>query len=411
MRIEVAGPDDFPAAVWPALNVFGMTRLDAEGFEEFRYHYDDCHVIGVRDGNDWVATLGGYDFDLTVPGGGAVPANGVTIAGVLPTHRRRGILTALMERLLDDSAAAGQPVAILLASEASIYPRYGYGVAAQYLTETFDPRHVHFRDDVPDHGTFRLVADRSEATAMAEAVWDLYRPTRPGLTSRRPWTWENFRRDPEGERDGATPWNWVVHCDRSGEPDGYVVYRMKEEERAGLPAGSLRVAELIAPSADVEAALLRYLCGVDLIRTVELSKRPVDEPLQWRLTDQRQLVVTELSDYLWLRILDVPATMSARTYGTTDSFVLQVDDPFRPESGGTFRLVTSPAGASCERVDPTDGRPDLAMDTSALASLVLGTVAPTVLAAAGRIAAETAVLIRADACFRFGLAPFNLTDF
>lgn len=414
IEIEVAGPDDFSAAIWPALNVFGMTGLTDEHRARFRIHYDDCRLLGVREHEEWVATLGEYPFELTVPGGRTVPASGVTMAGVLPTHRRRGILTALMRRLLDDAVAKGWPVAVLLASEASIYPRYGYGVATQYARWKVDPRHATFPAHVPDDGSFRLVADPAEATALAEQVWERYRVSRAGLTTRRAWTWEDFRIDLADDRDGMSTWNWVVHHAADGRPDGYAVYRMKLDEGDALPVGSLSVLELVSPSPVVEAALFRFLCGVDLVRTVDLRYRPVDDPLRWQLTDRRQLVIEELNDFLWLRVLDVPATLSARTYGTTDTFVLDVDDPFRPASGGRFRLATRPDGAACERVEraAVDGSPvDLTMDTSSLASLVLGTVSPSVLAASGRIEAAPEVLGRADACFATGLAPFALTDF
>lgn len=412
IRIDVAGPEDFPAAVWPAVNVFGMVGLTEQQLDRFRYHYDDCRIIGVREGDEWVATLGDYPFDLTMPGGSTVPASGVTMAGVLPTHRRRGILTALMRQLLDDAEAKGWPVAILLASEASIYPRYGYGVASQYARWKVDPRHADLAVDQPSEGSFRLVADRTEATALAEVVWEQFRTTRAGLTTRRSWTWEDFRTDPEDERDGMTAWNWVVHLDAQGRPDGYAVYRMKEEERDALPVGALSVRELVSPSPVVESALFRFLCGVDLVRTVDLRFRPIDDLLRWQLADRRQLVMEELNDFLWLRVLDVAATLSARTYGTTDELVLQVEDPFRPQSGGCFRLAASPDGGSCSRSDLADeGDADLTMDTSALASLVLGTVPASVLAAAGRIVADAGVLARADACFSSGPAPFSLTDF
>lgn len=409
MDIRLAGPDDFPDSVWPALNVFGMVGLSDEHVERFRVHMDDCRLLGVRDDGEWVASLGDYPFELTLPGGATVRAAGVTMAGVLATHRRRGILTALMRRLLDDTVDRGWPVAILLASEASIYPRFGFGVASQYARWKVDPRHAELAAAPPVGGRLRLVADRREATDLAAGVWERYRTTRPGLTTRRPWTWSDFRTDPEHEREGMSAWNWVVHLDESGVADGYAVYRMKEEERHALPVGSLSVREVVSPSPTVETALFRYLCGVDLVREVDLRYRPVDDHLRWQLVDRRQLVIDELNDFLWLRVLDVAATLSARTYGTTDDLVLAVEDPFRPASGGLFHLAASPEGATCTRVDHGDA--DLAMDTSALGSLVLGTVPASVLAAAGRVAGSAAAVARADACFSSGPAPFSLTDF
>ena len=415
IEIEAAGPDDFPAAIWPALNVFGMTGLSDEELEQFRYHYDEVRVLGVRDGDDWVATIGDIAFELTVPGGAALPAAGVTIAGVLPTHRRQGILTALMAKLLDDTVERGWPVAILLASEASIYARFGYGVASRFQKVKVDPRHVNLRTSPDDNGSLRLVSDKVEATRLAAVAWDNYRSTRPGLTSRADSTWEDFRRDLEGDRDGASGWNWVIHFDAEGEADGYAVYRMKEEEREALPAGSLKVQELVAATTAVEISLFRFLCTVDLVRSVEFAYRPVDDPLLWLFEDHRQYVVTQLSDFLWLRVIDVATTLAARTYGTTDEFVLEVDDQFRPSSGGRFRLSTRPDGATCERIEPGGGDDDyravLAMDSSTLATLTLAAESASTLAAAGRIRASPEALTRADACFRSGPAPFAITDF
>jgi len=409
--IEVAGPDDFPGAIWPALNVFSMVGLTEEHSARFRDHYDDCRILGVRDGGDWVATLGEYQFDLTVPGGATLPASGVTMAGVLPTHRRRGILNALMRRLLDDAVAKGWPVAILLASEASIYPRYGFGVASQYAAWKVDPRHADLAVPVPDDGTMRLVADSGEATRLAAQVWERYRRTRPGLTSRRPWTWGDFVADLADDRDGMTAWNWVVHFAADGEPDGYAAYRTKWIERDAMPAGVLSVQELVSPSPAVESALFRFLCGVDLVRSLNLGFRPVDDPIRWQLTDRRQLVIDELNDFLWLRVLDVAVTLGARTYGSSDDLVLDVTDGFRPESGGRFLLRAGPHEASCERLPSDTTGADLAMDTSTLASLVLGTVTPSVLAAAGRLEASPEAVDRADSVFATGRAPFALTDF
>jgi predicted acetyltransferase len=432
-EIVETGPSDFPAVIWPDLNGFGMVGLDDEKLVEYRTNFADARILGARADGEWVGTIGEYPFELTLPGGAMVPAAGVTWAAVLPTHRRRGVLSALMGRLLDDVAERGWPVATLLASEAGIYPRYGFGVATQYASFRCDPRHAQLRGDsatasspvatAADPPPVRLVADAAQATALAAEVWERYRTTRPGLTTRRPWTWDHLARDPSSERDGFSGWVWAFHRDATGATDGYARYRMKEQERDGLPAGVLRVGELVGLTPAVEADLFTFLCGVDLIRTVELPYRPVDDPLPWRLLDRRQLVVTEMGDFGWLRVLDVAATLATRRYGAVDELVLEVHDGFRPEGSGRYLLRTGPREPEVERLAGSSPAPggyqsltettvDLSLDVADLASLVLGTVAPSVLAAAGRLhARDPEVLARADACFRTGLAPFTNTEY
>jgi predicted acetyltransferase len=432
-EIVVAGPDDFPAVIWPDLNGFGMVGLGEDQLAEYRTNFDDCRLVGAQEGGEWVGTLGRYPFDLTVPGGATLPVAGLTWASVLPTHRRRGILRALMAEALDAAAAGGLPAAVLLASEASIYQRFGFGVATRYESFRFDPRHADLLDPpglggdrAEDRGSgagrLRLVAEPEVAVALAGEVWERYRRTRPGLTTRRPWMWEHLRGDPEYDRDGYSGWVWAFHFDDNGAADGYAHYRMKEEEQHGQPAGRLWVRELVSPSATVEAVLFDFVCGIDLVRTVDLPFRPVDDHLPWRLRNRRELVVAETGDFLWLRVLDVVATLTARHYGAVDELVLEVDDPFRPATAGRYLLRTGPREPECERLTDPSAAPggyesltrssvDVRLDVSALSSLVLGTTTPSVLAAAGRFHAAPDVIARADACFGTGRAPFANTEF
>src|SRR6185503_18593563 len=86
-------------------------------------------ALAAYDGDEPVALTGAYRFDLSIPGG-ELPCAGVTWVGVIPTHRRRGILRDLMRRELEDVHSWGEPIAALWASEAAIYGRFGYGHAA-----------------------------------------------------------------------------------------------------------------------------------------------------------------------------------------------------------------------------------------------------------------------------------------
>lgn len=407
-EIVVAGPEDFPDALGPVLRAFLDNDRSDDRLSDIRLQYDDYRLLAAREDGRWVGDLGEFPFELTVPGGATVAAAGVTMVGVSPTHRRRGILTALMARALDDAAERGDPVAILLASESSIYGRFGYGVASEMATVHVDTAGSAFLGEPEGMDRIRLVDDPAEAIALAGAVWDRHRRWRPGTISRRPWTWELLRRDRPAGRHGGTALFWVAHEDAAGEPDGYAAYRAKEREVMGLPRSSLHVVDLAAVDGEVEAALVRFLCDTDLIHRVHLLRRPVVDPLRWRLRDPRQWVVDEWGDFLWARVLDVPAALSARTYAAPDRLVLEVEDRFRPAGGGRFAVEGGPGGGACA---PTSEAPDLRMEAACLGSLLLGTVPPSVLSGAGRLLGEPDAVRRADAFFASSPGPFNSTTF
>ncbi|QXC63097.1 GNAT family N-acetyltransferase [Aquihabitans sp. G128] len=408
LEIVVPADDDFPAAIRPVLNAFGRPRPTADELADERLHHDDYRLLAARVDGEWVGDVADYPFELTLPGGAAVPAAGVTMVGVLPTHRRQGVTSQLMARLFDDAIDRGEPVAVLLASESSIYGRFGYGVATQIVTALLDTDRSAFLVPPRCGGRVRIEDDAVVASAVAEQVWARHLAWRPGTLTRRPWTWEVLRRDRESWRDGASAYFWAIHEDDDGVADGVAVYRFKDGADRGLARCEVHVADLFAVDAEVEAALVRYLCDIDLVHQVKLELRPVDDPLRWRLVDNRQLVVERLNDWLWARVLDVPAAFSARRYATADRLVVQVDDAFRPASGGRFGIEGGPDGASC--VATTDAA-DLTLGADALGSLLLGTIAPSLLAAAGRVAASPAALGRADAFFASSPAPFSSTRF
>lgn len=407
-EIITAGQADLPDVLTPVLTAFGETRWGDEDWEDEAIQFADYRLLAAKSDDGWVGNVADFPFELTLPGGGVADVAGVTMVGVLPTHRRQGITSALMARLLDDAAARGEAVAVLLASESSIYGRFGFGVATQFHGVHIETAASAFAIDPPDDGHLRLVPDPAEAVRLAEEVWERHRGWRPGTLSRRPWTWELMRRDREKRRDGLSPYFWVVHTDADGTPDGYAAYRLKQSEDHGRPRSVAKVRDLVAVDADVEAMLFRYLCDIDLIHRLEIQVRPVDDPIRWRLRDSRQLVIDEQTDFLWARIIDVAAAMSARRYACDDRLVVDVADAFRPDSGGRFLIEGGPEHATCQR---TDEPVDLALDASALASLLLGTLPTSVLVAAGRIHARPDVVRRADAFFASSPPPFSCTQF
>jgi predicted acetyltransferase len=360
-------------------------------------------ALAVVDGDAIVGTGRLYSMELTVPGLAIVPAAGVSAIAVLPTHRRRGALQVMMGQLLDDAVAAGEPLAILHASEGAIYGRYGFAPATQTIRFEVARREARFRAPPPAART-RLV-DTDEALKVFPEVFDRIRRSRPGAVSRpTPWWPDEYLEFPvSGVR-------FDVLLERDGRPDGYVSYKFQRRwpERAD---GRIVVQELAAASPEAHAALWHYLMSIDLVLTIEARFCAVDDPLPWLLTSPRDAAVTSMDDSLWLRLLDVPAALPARRYGYRGGLVLEVVDEFRPDgnASGRFALEVGGRGVVCTR---TTSRPDLTLGVAELSAAYLGGVRFGTLAVAGRAREHTSgALARADAMFASPRPPHDMTWF
>lgn len=352
-----------------------------------------------------VGVAAAITLDLTVPGGGAVPAAGFTDVGVLPTHRRRGVLTALLARHLEQSLARGEPASVLVAAEGTIYHRFGFGAATLSMAAEIDPRRGAFLGplDTAGAGELRLLR-AEEAAILLPEVYERYRRAQPGEVSRSEAFWDVALREHERARDGVGAAFAVVHEAPDGDVDGYALYRMHEAWPQGLPAFTMDVEEVVTPSPAVRAALWRYLLDVDLVGAVRCWNLAVDDPLRWLLADPRALQVTTVRDMLWLRLVDVAAALSARRYAVAARVVLDV------QQAGRYLLDGSPHGATC-RPCPEQG-PDLSISLADLGAAYLGGVSLSTLARAGRVVEHTrGTLARADTLFRSDPPPHCLTDF
>lgn len=409
-EIRTLAPSELADFIRTVEVAFGHHADEGDIAEEAAITEVDRGLAAVSGGR-LVGTAAALSLELTVPGPVAVATAGVTAVGVLPTHRRRGILTALMARQLDDIAARGEPLAALLAAEGGIYRRYGYGPAVFGLgVEISRERGAFDRHDraVPD-GSMRLLGPE-EAVLLLPEVFEHYRRSRPGEVCRTEGIWESIFADRERWREGAGALFFAVHDEPDGEVSGYTAYRVREQWPNGLPALDLEVVEVVAVTPAAFEAVWRFVLDIDLVRTVTVANMAVDSPLRWLLADARQLRATQLIDVLWVRILDVAAALAARRYQTGGRVVIEVVDPFRPASGGRFELVAEAGGpGTCRR---TDDLADLALPTDVLASAYLGGVSWASLAAAGR-AGELAAgaLARAHAMFATPHAPTCITDF
>ncbi|CAN5848108.1 GNAT family N-acetyltransferase [soil metagenome] len=397
LTIRPVTEEEYPAFVRAVARQFGDDVHD-DDITAYRTVTDLDRTLGAFDGDRIVGTTETISFDMSVPGGGTVSCGGVSAVGVRTTHRRQGLLTALMRRQLDDADDRGEPFTALYASEAPIYGRFGYGPAGPSVSVKA-PRADLGMDPPADPSSVELV-EADEAIRRCPGIYEAVRAQRPGMMSRTDAWWRfAIGRDEERRRRGASARYHAILGDR-----GYATYRIKTGWTDNGPDGTLQVSELIAADGEAEAALWAFLASVDLITTIEAHLRPADDVLPVRLANTAKAKV-EVSEPLYVRLVRVAEALTARAYPITDALVLDVRDPFREANTGRWRLEAGPDGSTCK---PTDDDADLALDVSALAAVSLGGVTWTRLARAGRITAHTpGALARADRLFATALLPWN----
>lgn len=407
LELRPVTEEEFPAVLRADSTAFGIPPPGEEEIADWRGLVEPDRTLAVLDGGHVVATAAAIAFELTLPGLTTIPAAGVSLVAVVPTHRRRGLLRRLMARQLEDVGERGEAVAVLNASESLIYGRFGYGLASSHLDVEVDRRHGALTVP-PSEGQVTLL-EADEAGKVLPAIFDQARRRQPGDLDRSAARWEVRLRDREQDRKGASARFHAVHESALGEADGYATYRVRSHWEHGQPRGRVLADEVVALTPEAYAGLWRFLLSLDLTEAVEARNRPVDEPLRWMLADPRRLRVTLLSDFLWLRLVDVGTALAARRYPVAGRLVLDVADAFCPGKGGRYALEGGPDGAECR---PTDAEPDLALGTADLASLYLGGVAASALAAAGRVAERRpGALARADAMLACHPRPFCRTGF
>lgn len=388
---------------------FGGTSHDERTNEILRpaMRYQDTQA--AFDGDELVGTLHHEPEPTTVLGGASLPTAGITRASVAPTHRRRGILTGLMTRLLAQAHEAGNVLATLYASETPIYGRFGFGLGTVHESWSLERREAAFASWAPGpEGSVRFIA-QEEAGTVLPPIFDAYAAARPGNSPRLPFRWTYFLLDPPEDRHGASPLNTVVYTSADGVREGYAVYRLKGAWPENVPAYELAVQELIALSSAAERELWRYLIGVDLVRTLKVENQPTDATLPWLLADYRQLR-RRPGDGLYVRVMDVPAAFGARTYVAEGRVVIDVpQDAACPWVTGRYAIEASRSGA---HVSKTDATPDLTVHAAALGTLLLGTQPASILGRAGLIdESRPGALALADALFHSPIAPLTTNHF
>ncbi len=380
------------------VGVFGGEPLD-DDVSRFTSTHPLDRTATAFDGATIVGTSADMPFDLTVPGG-VLPLAALTMVTVLPTHRRRGVMSSMVRAYTDQAHERGDPLGGLWAAEWPIYGRFGFGAAADKAAVSFDGPRLEVRDD-PDG----LTLTQLDATAAREVLPEVYqraRIRRPGMLGRSDAWWESRHLfDPPQWRHGASASRYVVAS--AGEvARGYASFRQKLEWGGGHSVGEVRVIELIAVDGVAERVLWRYLSRIDLFPRVSWNNAPTDTSLAWIATDNRR-VERRIGDGLWLRLLDVPAALTGRRYLVDGTLVLRVVDEYCPWNDGSYRLSIEDGTATCRR---SDAEADLTLTAATLAALYLGGRSATVLSDAGLIAGVGEAVVAADTMFRWDRAPW-----
>ncbi|MFD6105341.1 GNAT family N-acetyltransferase [Nocardia salmonicida] len=389
------GDDDLHAAgaLFRAAMV-GLPPLPAD-----RDHLSEPgRTLGVRIDGRLVGTAESYTSWLVVPGGARVPHAAVTHVGVLPTHTRRGVLTALLRRQLDDIAERGEVVATLRASEGSIYERFGYGVASSFARLDLRRGRARLRDTVPPSGPVRFV-EPADAWKLFPQIYASAAISWTGAIDRPDYWWKLK------ERTAAEPLYTVTHGPIGAE-DGFARYHpvdtanwFTSRER------TIVVDDLVATTPQAYLGLIRHLLAVDLVDKVTFAYAPVDAPLRHLFTDERAVEVAGVHDETWLRLVDVPTALARRTYRDGPPVIIEVDDPIRTANTGRYRI-------HADEVTRVDDPADVSVDVATLGAIYLGGSTWRQLAFAGRVVEHRAGAVdAADNLFATPTLPFSGTFF
>lgn len=401
LELRPVTSDEFPGFAAAVGRAFGEESSEAS-VERWRKVTELDRTLAFFDAERIVGNAAAFTFDMSLPYAGPARCAGVTAVGVAHDWRRRGLLSAMMRRQLDDSRDAGEPFAALYASESPIYGRFGYGVAASHVDLEMERPWATFTTPA-DPSEVRLV-DAGTLVAEGPMLRRVHAGLRGGMMSRSEEWWRAWlENDLPDDRDGYSA---RFHALLPGR--GYVVYRIKPDWDGMIPKNRLLVIELVANDAEAYAVLWQYLSGIDLVQTIHAPMRPADDPLPWLVDNHQRLKVTSGED-LYLRLVDVGAGLAARGYAQDGRLAIEVHDAFAPWNDGRWILEVEDGHARCER---TPAAPDLEMDARDLAAICLGGVEATELGWAGRIVPHTeAALVRADRLFAVDLAPWNTFEF
>jgi predicted acetyltransferase len=377
IEIRATQPDEYRAAA----DAMTISLLHAppsdEVWERGAESWDHMPSFSAWDGDRCVGHAGHFLVDTTVPGGARLPTGAVSRVGVLPTHRRRGAATGLMRALVDDACERQLPLMSLRASEATIYSRYGFGVAGDFVAVEIDPARASPLAGAATGGSFRILPG-DEILDVVPALYDRIAHRRPGIITRpHLFWWKRYLREAIDRSKASFV---AVHSDDDGNDDGFAHYDVEwtEESNPGS-VGRGEAMDVFGATDAAELALWQFLFDLDLVTVWRATERPIDDIVRVAASDRRGYRVTGFEDEQWLRLVDVDAALTSRTYNPcSDAVVIEVVDPMISPNRGTWLIDAEGARRGGED-------PQLVVDIATLSSVYLGGTSWAAVAATGAV--------------------------
>ncbi len=395
--------DDLKQFVEAMSGPFGFDLPDSEDevgelLAQLAKVFEPERALVAFDGDRIVGTLATFSFDMTVPGG-SLPVAGTSMVTVQVTHRRQGVLSAMMRAHLEEAVTNGDAAAALWASDSAIYGRFGYGMAAWSTEIEIDRTHVAFHRLAVEPAPVELVGV-DELRGPASEIYDRLRLEIPGMVAHSDGWWDRILRDLPHHRAGATKARHGLVVE-AGTATGWVRYRLKDAEGQGHPAQDVIVSQMYATTPSAWSGLWTHVLSHDFGRTIKADLRSVDDPIHTLLRGIRR-ARTSVSDGLWFRILDVKKTLEGRHFGVEGHLGLDVRDQLG-FANGRYRLEVDGSGATVGTTDATE----IEIDIEDLSALTLGGRSAVQLAMAGRIHGSDEAIEKLDRMFRGSRSPWS----
>lgn len=354
--------------------------------------------------NRIIGTGGADSYWLTVPGGELVPMAGVAYMTTSVTHRRQGAFSNMMTYIHDVARERGDVISGLWASQSHLYGRFDYGLSINSYDWEIDPsfgEFSHFPAANANNADIKVsFIDADEADVVLPGIYERMHRQTTGSVNRTSGRWRYQLFDEERVRQGASPLFFAV-CEEAGEQTGYVSYRMRRQGDSDM--GTLEVVEQVSATEVAHAAIWRFLLDFDLVGNITAINRPSDDSLWWMLSDPRRLR-RKSHDALWVRLLDIPKALEARTYNSDGILKIGLVSDVQPESAGTYVIEIDDSRGSVKK---TTDKPDVVMTPADLSALYLGGISSGPLFEAGRInEITTGSLAKLTGMFNTDSAPW-----
>nr|WP_055404881.1 MULTISPECIES: GNAT family N-acetyltransferase [unclassified Mycobacterium] len=397
--------DDLAAVYENQARTFG-DPVDPRGIEAWKRRVDVDDILVAEDVSDpgqpfLVGTSIIYPTQLTVPGGASLRAAWLTMIAVASTHQGKGVWGQLSAEGLGILIERGYPIVFGVPTQTAMYDGFGAGVGSYLRSYSIDRRFAKLRTPPKEIRAREITA--AEAKSHLPEIYERWCATTNGAVARDEAWWADHLLDLLTQRGNGTALNYTIH------PDGFLTYRVVGEADHGYrpPLGTVVVEDFCPITDEAHTELLQTLLVLEMFNTVEIDL-PVDDPLPLKLTDLRAAETTGVSDFLWVRINDVPEVLGTRAYAADIDLALEVTDPL-DLAGGRFLLQARDGVGKCT---PHDGPTDVKIGLADLATIYLGAHPASELLRAGRITEERPGAIRdLDAAFSTDRAPYCGTLF